>query len=181
MVIEKNRDIAILRSMGFTPRDISAVFLWQGGIVLSVGILLGCLTGFLATYGISQIPIRIRGIFSTDSFVVNWDINHYFWAIFIASFFLCQLQSWIPARRAARIEPAKNHPRNHLMEIQDDNVIIRVTELNTSFVEGEGRVHALRGVSFDCKAGSDRGRWPIRMWKKHASLLIRFTRPSGSR
>ena len=67
MVIEKNRDIAILRSMGFTPRDISAIFLWQGGIVLSVGIVLGCLTGFLATYGISQIPIRIRGIFSTDS------------------------------------------------------------------------------------------------------------------
>ena len=106
MVIEKNRDIAILRSMGFTPRDISAIFLWQGGIVLSVGILLGCLTGFLATYGISQIPIRIRGIFSTDSFVVNWDINHYFWAIFIASFFV-SIASWIPARRAARIEPAK--------------------------------------------------------------------------
>ena len=39
------------------------------------------------------------------------------------------------------------------MEIQDDKAIIRVTELEHSFVEGEGRVHALRGVSFDCKAG----------------------------
>ena len=106
MVIEKTRDIAILRSMGFTPREVSAVFLWQGGIVLSAGIVLGCLTGFLATYGISKIPMRIRGIFSTDSFVVNWDGTHYLWAILIASLFV-SIASWIPARRAARIEPAK--------------------------------------------------------------------------
>ena len=106
MVIEKNRDIAILRSIGFTPRDISAVFLWQGAIVLIGGIILGSLTGFLATYGISKIPLRIRGIFSTDSFVVNWDLSHYMWAIAIATVFV-SVASWIPARRAARIEPAK--------------------------------------------------------------------------
>lgn len=106
MVIEKNRDIAILRSIGFTPRDVSAVFLWQGGIVLLGGIALGSATGFLATYGISRIPLRIRGIFSTDSFVVNWDVTHYLWAIAIATLFV-GVASWIPARRAAKIEPAK--------------------------------------------------------------------------
>ncbi len=106
MVIEKNRDIAILRSIGFTPRDVSAVFLWQGGIVLLGGIVLGSATGFLATYGISRIPLRIRGIFSTDSFVVNWDVTHYLWAIAIATLFV-SVASWIPARRAAKIEPAK--------------------------------------------------------------------------
>jgi len=106
MVIEKNRDIAILRSIGFTPRDVSAVFLWQGAIVLLGGIILGSATGFLATYGISKIPLRIRGIFSTDSFVVNWDFSHYLWAIVIATIFV-SIASWIPARRAAKIEPAK--------------------------------------------------------------------------
>ncbi|MBN37985.1 MAG: ABC transporter permease [Opitutae bacterium] len=106
MVIEKNRDIAILRSIGFTPRDVSAVFLWQGAIVLLGGIILGSLSGFLATYGISKIPLRIRGIFSTDSFVVNWDPSHYIWAIAIATVFV-SVASWIPARRAAKIEPAK--------------------------------------------------------------------------
>jgi len=106
MVIEKNRDIAILRSIGFSPRDVSAVFLWQGGIVLLGGIVLGSATGFLATYGISRIPLRIRGIFSTDSFVVNWDVTHYLWAIAIATLFV-SVASWIPARRAAKIEPAK--------------------------------------------------------------------------
>ena len=106
MVIEKSRDVAILRSMGFTPRDVSAVFLWQGGIVLFAGILLGSALGFLTTYGISRIPLRIRGIFSTDSFVVNWDLSHYLWAALISTLFV-GVASWIPARRAARIEPTK--------------------------------------------------------------------------
>jgi lipoprotein-releasing system permease protein len=106
MVIEKTRDIAILRSMGFTPRDVSAIFLWQGGIVLTAGIIIGSAVGFLSTYGISKIPLRIRGVFTADNFVVNWDINHYIWAIVIATIFV-SVASWIPARRAAKVEPAK--------------------------------------------------------------------------
>ena len=106
MVIEKTRDIAILRSIGFTPRDISAIFLWQGGIVLSAGIVIGSAVAFLSTYAISKIPLRIRGVFTADNFVVNWDINHYIWAIVIASVFV-SIASWIPARRAAKVEPAK--------------------------------------------------------------------------
>jgi lipoprotein-releasing system permease protein len=80
--------------------------LWQGIIVLIFGIIAGTLLGILATFTISQIPLRIRGIFSTDSFVVNWDIAHYLWAILIATIFV-SIASWIPARRAGKIEPAK--------------------------------------------------------------------------
>ena len=106
MVIEKTRDIAILRSMGFSSLDASFVFLWQGVIVLIIGIFSGSVLGALATYTISSIPLRIRGIFSTDSFVVNWDYYHYIWAILIAGVFVL-IASWIPARRAGEIEPAK--------------------------------------------------------------------------
>ena len=106
LVIEKTRDIAILRSMGFTPRDVSAIFLWQGTIVLSGGIVFGSVLAFGATYLISIIPLRIRGIFSTDHFVVNWDLSHYLWGAAIAMLFV-SIATWIPARRASRIEPAK--------------------------------------------------------------------------
>ena len=106
LVIEKTRDIAILRSMGFTPRDVSAIFLWQGTIVLSAGIVFGSVLAFGATYLISIIPLRIRGIFSTDYFVVNWDLSHYLWGAAIALLFV-SIATWIPARRASRIEPAK--------------------------------------------------------------------------
>jgi len=106
LVIEKTRDIAILRSMGFSCSEVSMIFLWQGGIVLFFGILLGSLLGGMGTFLISEIPLRIRGIFSTDSFVVNWDLSHYLWAASIAFFFVA-FATWIPARRAARIEPAR--------------------------------------------------------------------------
>ena len=106
LVIEKTRDIAILRSMGFTPRDVSAIFLWQGTIVLSAGIVFGSVLAFGATYLISIIPLRIRGIFSTDHFVVNWDLSHYLWGAAIAMLFV-SIATWIPARRASRIEPAQ--------------------------------------------------------------------------
>ncbi len=92
--------------MGFTPGDISSVFLWQGALVLALGVILGCLLAAASTYGISRIPLRIRGIFSTDHFVVNWDLYHYIWAVAIAVI-VVGVASWIPARRAARIEPAK--------------------------------------------------------------------------
>jgi len=106
MVMEKTRDVAILRSMGFTRMDVARIFLLQGGIVLVSGAFLGCFFGALATYGISKIPLQIRGIFSTDHFVVNWDGAHYGWAIGIAAVIMT-IASWIPARRAARVEPAK--------------------------------------------------------------------------
>ena len=106
LVIEKTRDIAILRSIGFSPSEVSLIFLWQGAIVLLAGVLIGSLFAYIGTFLISVIPLRIRGIFSTDSFVVNWDINHYLWAASIAFIFVF-VATWVPARRASRIEPAK--------------------------------------------------------------------------
>lgn len=103
-VIEKTREIAILRSSGFRQGDIVKIFIWQGGIVLVVGVVSGWGLGALLTYGVSRIPIRIRGIFATDSFVVNWSLSHYVWAAILTSL-VVGLATVIPARRAARLEP----------------------------------------------------------------------------
>lgn len=104
MVIEKTKDIAILRSMGYTRRDISRIFLWQGVLVLAAGVFLGWVFGALGTYGVSKIPMPIRGIFSTDSFVVAWAWEHYLVAA-LTTTAIVLAASWIPARRAARLEP----------------------------------------------------------------------------
>lgn len=104
LVIEKTREIAILRSMGYTRADILAVFLWLGGLVLVAGAILGCLGGALATWGVSNLPLRIRGIFSTNSFVVAWSVWHYVAAVGTAAV-VVTAASLIPARRAARLEP----------------------------------------------------------------------------
>jgi lipoprotein-releasing system permease protein len=106
LVLEKTKEIAILRSMGYTRRDIARIFLWQGVLVLAGGAVLGSLLGAGATWGVSRLPIRIRGIFSTDSFVVTWSPWHYAAAVATATVVVL-VASYIPARRAARLEPGE--------------------------------------------------------------------------
>ncbi len=104
LVLEKTKEIAILRSMGYTRGDISSIFLWQGVIVLIAGTLLGSMFAVLLTYGVSKLPFRVSGIFTTDSFVVHWSIWHYIGAAITASI-VVMVASYIPAQRAAKLEP----------------------------------------------------------------------------
>jgi len=104
MVMEKTKEIAILRSMGYTREDITSIFLWQAVIVLTVGTVLGMLVGAGVTYGVSRIPLTITGIFKTETFVVSWNIWHYIAATSTAVV-MVMVASLVPARRAARLEP----------------------------------------------------------------------------
>ena len=104
IVIDKTREIAILRSIGYTRGDIVKIFMYQGLMVLSAGVLAGAAFAAALTYGLSHLPIRIRGIFASDSFIVNWDIAHYLWAAGIATV-IVGVASYFPARKAARLEP----------------------------------------------------------------------------
>src|SRR5206468_4509487 len=101
-VLAKIKEIAILRSMGYRRRDISAIFLWQGGLVAAVGSTIGCVAGALLSYGLSKIPIRLRGLLVTDHFVVAWDWRHYVWGIILAAISVF-VASYVPARRAAQL------------------------------------------------------------------------------
>jgi lipoprotein-releasing system permease protein len=107
IVLEKTKDIAILRSMGYERRDITQIFLWQAAIVLAVGALLGALLGAAVSWGVEQVPLggAITGIFKTDHFVVDkYNPSHYLAAIGTAVV-MVMIASLIPARRAARLEP----------------------------------------------------------------------------
>lgn len=104
MVLDKVREIAVLRSMGYERRDISAIFLWQGFLVAAVGAGLGCGLGALLTYAIAQIPVNITGLLTTKHFLVHWSLSHYLGGSLVAFVAIC-LASYFPARRAARLEP----------------------------------------------------------------------------
>ncbi|MDR1816830.1 MAG: FtsX-like permease family protein [Puniceicoccales bacterium] len=106
LVIEKTREIAILRSFGFTRGDVTRIFLWLGFTVIVLGSLLGCAAGALLTWGAENVPLRIRGVFSTEHFVVNWSASHYLAAVATAVV-VVSVASYFPARRAARIEPGE--------------------------------------------------------------------------
>jgi lipoprotein-releasing system permease protein len=103
-VLSKVREIAILRSMGYRRIDISAIFLWQGALIATVGSLLGCILGAMLTWGISKVPIHIRGLLYTNHFLVVWDWRHYFWATLLAILAVF-IASYVPAHRAAQLQP----------------------------------------------------------------------------
>ncbi len=104
IVLEKTKDIAILRSMGYERRDITQIFLWQAAIVLAIGTALGALFGWSVTWLVEQVPLNLTGIFKSDHLIVVRDPNHYFAAIATAVV-MVMVASLIPSRRAARLEP----------------------------------------------------------------------------
>lgn len=103
-VLEKTKEIAILRSMGYTRGDIAAIFLWQGLFVAIIGIIVGWVVGAGLALGVESIPIKVRGIFKADHFVVAWELNHYMMGAVLALFSVV-IASYIPASRAARMKP----------------------------------------------------------------------------
>ena len=103
-VLAKIKEIAILRSMGYRRKDISAIFLWQGGLIAAAGSVLGCLLGALMTWGVSHIPIHLRGLLYTNYFLVTWDWHHYAFATLLALVAVF-IASYVPARRAAELAP----------------------------------------------------------------------------
>src|SRR5438477_541079 len=70
----------------------------------STGALIGCLLGALMTWGVSHIPIRLRGLLYTNHFLVTWDWRHYVFATLLALLAVF-IASYVPARRAAELPP----------------------------------------------------------------------------
>lgn len=103
-VLSKLKEIAILRSMGYRRGDISAIFLWQGALIGVVGSVFGCLVGALMTWGVSRVPIKVRGLLYANHFLVSWNWHHYFWATILAIIAVF-IASYVPARRAGLLSP----------------------------------------------------------------------------
>jgi lipoprotein-releasing system permease protein len=107
-VIEKRRDIGVLKAIGATRASITRLFMFEGMLVGTIGTLLGAGIGLAICY------VQIRyGVFPLDPTVyiipaipveVRWTD---FVAVSCASMILSALASLYPARRAARLTPVE--------------------------------------------------------------------------
>jgi lipoprotein-releasing system permease protein len=104
IVLEKTRDIAIMKSMGFHARDVRRVFLLQGLIVGAIGSILGVLLGIGLMQVLAQIEVRPPGIVEVVHLPLWWGLEQYAMA---AAFAMasCVAASSLPARRAGRVHP----------------------------------------------------------------------------
>jgi lipoprotein-releasing system permease protein len=116
VVTDKRADIAILRTLGATPRTILAIFMVQGTIVGLVGTLLGVIGGVILALNATQMVNFIETAFhvqllSSDVYYVNFLPSQLAWPdvfhISIAALAMSLVATLYPAWRAARTQPAE--------------------------------------------------------------------------
>jgi lipoprotein-releasing system permease protein len=104
IVMEKTRDIAIMKSMGFHARDLRRIFLLEGLIVGVLGSGLGVLLGIGLMQVLGQVEIRPPGISEVVHLPLWWGAEQYALAAGFAML-SCLAASYLPARRAGRVHP----------------------------------------------------------------------------
>ena len=62
----KSSDIAILRALGASPSTVRHIFLWQGGLIGSIGIIFGVILGIIGSLQISNFAAYLENMFSIN-------------------------------------------------------------------------------------------------------------------
>ena len=101
-VVQKSREIGILRAVGTPSRRILLVFLIQGGVLGLVGSVMGSALGALLS---TLFETVVRDPSGAPKFPVHLDISLFAFATALATG-VGLLSATIPARRAARLDPA---------------------------------------------------------------------------
>ena len=108
VVMEKRKDIAVLKSMGATGNAISRVFIYKGLLIGVVGTLMGTLLGWvgcwlLDRYEFIELP---KDVFYVSTLPVKIYAENFF-IVGAASVIICLLATIYPARQAARLAPVE--------------------------------------------------------------------------
>lgn len=108
VVMEKRKDIAILKSMGATRVGIGAIFVFKGLIIGSVGTVAGNLAGYAACrllerYQFIDLP---PDVFYVSTVPVKMH-PEFFVTVTVTSLVICLLATLYPARQAAGLAPVE--------------------------------------------------------------------------
>ncbi|MFO1051570.1 MAG: FtsX-like permease family protein [Planctomycetota bacterium] len=115
-VMQKVKDIGILSSMGASPRGVQHLFLLSGLVVGVVGCLLGIVSGIFSAIYLNDLNDWSRRqlhleLFPTDIYALDrvpYLIEPLWVAqVAIAALLIAFIAAWLPARRAARMDPVR--------------------------------------------------------------------------
>lgn len=103
-IYEKMNDIAILKAVGFTGRDVMYIFLVQALFIGFLGAILGISIGYGVSLFIDSIPFNSEALPTVTTYPVNYNPLFYILGVLFAiiSTFLA---GFLPARKAQRIDP----------------------------------------------------------------------------
>ena len=115
VVLDKQGNIAILRTLGATGGDIASIFVMQGAMIGVVGVVLGSVAGILGSLAVPHLVSRLEQLLgmqflNTDVYPVSFlpvdllarDIV----TVGAIALGMCVIAAIYPARRAAAMAPA---------------------------------------------------------------------------
>jgi lipoprotein-releasing system permease protein len=105
LVLEKRRDIAVLRTLGASARGIWFIFFIQGSVIGALGTGLGLIAGYLGCVGLREygFPLDER-VFQMSTVPVQIEPLN-FVLVGLCAFVICCLSTIYPALRASHLEP----------------------------------------------------------------------------
>jgi lipoprotein-releasing system permease protein len=116
IVMEKSKDIAILKSMGATSRSIMKIFIYQGLIIGVIGTALGCVAGVTVALNVQKVSLFVEKIFHFK--ILPGDVYYLselpskvnysdVVIIVIGTLLICFLSTIYPSLKASRSDPAE--------------------------------------------------------------------------
>ncbi len=108
LVMDKTREVGILKSMGATSKSIERIFVYQGVFVGVSGTLIGSITGTLLCflqdrYQFISLP---PDIYFISALPMDFQVIDAM-SIIVVTLFLCWLSSFYPAKKAAELDPVE--------------------------------------------------------------------------
>ncbi len=107
-VIEKRRDVAVLKSLGATSPGVARIFHYKGLVIGAAGTVTGSLVAALVGTVLERYPVipLPENVFYVNALPVRMHWVH-FALVALASMAICFLATIYPARRAARLIPVE--------------------------------------------------------------------------
>jgi lipoprotein-releasing system permease protein len=105
-IINKMKDIAILKATGFQGSDITAIFLLQSVMIGLAGGALGLLIGFFVSYLLSLAPFPAGDFVRIKTFPVNFKPVHYVFGL-LFGFLTTLFAGYFPSKRASKVDPVQ--------------------------------------------------------------------------
>jgi len=108
LVMEKSRDIAILKTMGTAPKRIMTIFMMQGLIIGITGTVVGGVGGLglcwvLDHYRLIKIPADVYQVSYVPFVVLPFD----FAIVIVSAIVICFVATIYPSRQASRLDPVQ--------------------------------------------------------------------------
>jgi lipoprotein-releasing system permease protein len=108
LVMEKHRDIAILKTMGASARSVTRIFMMQGLIIGVVGTTVGASAGYVLTfiltrYKLIRVPADVYQMSYVPFRVLPLDI----FVVVVGAVLICFVATLYPSRQAAKLDPVQ--------------------------------------------------------------------------